>query len=88
MEMLAAGKSAVREVPRERWNAAAYYDADYRTPGKTNSRWGGFLSEIDRFDAAFFNILPLKRSGWTRSSASSLRRHGARLRMRAIPTAH
>ena len=59
-EMLAAGKSAIREVPRERWNAAAYYDADYRTPGKTNSRWGGFLSEIDRFDAAFFNILPVE----------------------------
>jgi amino acid adenylation domain-containing protein len=59
-EMLAAGRSAIQEVPPARWNAAAYYDADYRTPGKTNSRWGGFLLQIDRFDAAFFNILPLE----------------------------
>lgn len=55
---LAAGRSSVQVVPGDRWNADAYFDADYTRPGKTNSRWGGFLSSIDRFDPQFFRILP------------------------------
>jgi acyl transferase domain-containing protein len=53
---LMEGKSSVTEVPRERWNIDEYYDPDVDKLDKTNSRWGGFLSDIDKFDPAFFNI--------------------------------
>jgi polyketide synthase PksN len=44
-ENLKAGRDCIEPVPRERWS-------------HTTSYQGGFLTEIDKFDAAFFNLLP------------------------------
>jgi acyl transferase domain-containing protein/acyl carrier protein len=52
------GIDAITEVPAERWALPSFYDARPVTPGKINTRWGGFLSQIDHFDANFFNISP------------------------------
>jgi acyl transferase domain-containing protein len=56
--LLSDGVDAVREIPPDRWSIASYYDEAPGTPGKTNSRWGGFIEGIDRFDAGFFGISP------------------------------
>jgi len=56
--LLVDGVDAVGEVPPDRWNIAAYYDPARGTPGKTDSRWGGFVDDIDKFDAGFFGISP------------------------------
>jgi acyl transferase domain-containing protein/SAM-dependent methyltransferase len=56
--LLRDGVDAVREVPPDRWNASRYFDADRDAPGKMVTRWGGFIDEIDRFDAALFGISP------------------------------
>src|SRR4051794_37256056 len=53
---LASGFDAIREVPKERWDIDAFYDPAPLVPGKTNSRWGGFLNRIDEFDRQFFGI--------------------------------
>ncbi|HVI44560.1 MAG TPA: SDR family NAD(P)-dependent oxidoreductase, partial [Chitinophaga sp.] len=53
---LAAGKSAIREVPAERWDIDAYYSANPKDLDKTHCRKGGFLDNIDLFDPVFFNI--------------------------------
>lgn len=46
------------EIPKSRWELDEFYDAKGGTPGKMTTRWGGFLDDIDRFDAAFFGISP------------------------------
>ena len=44
------------EVPSDRWDIEAYYDERPGTAGKMNTRWGGFLEQVDGFDADFFGI--------------------------------
>src|SRR5713226_6870253 len=56
--LLVGGVDAVAEVPEDRWHPAAMYHPDPAKPGRMNSRWGGFLDQIDRFDAQFFGISP------------------------------
>ncbi len=55
---LVNGIDSIREVPAERWNVADFYDPNPGTPGKMVTRWGGFLSDVDKFDANFFGISP------------------------------
>jgi acyl transferase domain-containing protein len=45
--LLTEGRSAITDVPAGRWDPAA-----------TDVRRGGFLDDVDRFDAAFFGISP------------------------------
>jgi amino acid adenylation domain-containing protein len=57
-QILRDGVDAVCPIPEERWNIAAYYDADPESPGKMYAREGGFLGDIKAFDADFFGISP------------------------------
>ena len=56
--LLRHGVDAITEVPPERWDVDAYYDPNPDTPGKMNTRYGGFMKGIDRFDSHFFGIAP------------------------------
>lgn len=56
--LLLNGVDAITEIPQDRWSVESFYDDDPERPGKINSRWGGFLESIDRFDANFFRISP------------------------------
>eukprot|EP00727_Mastigamoeba_balamuthi_P011460 m51a1_g6937 putative beta-ketoacyl synthase (4857) ;mRNA; f:212997-229652 len=56
--LLYDGVDAVREVPPERYRAGDFYDRDALRAGKMNSKWGGFVDDIDKFDADFWSISP------------------------------
>jgi polyketide synthase PksJ len=48
-------KNSIREISRSRWNWEDYYGAS-AAPGKTVSKWGALINDIDAFDPHFFNI--------------------------------
>ncbi len=57
-DLLKNGVDAITEVPSDRWDVNEFYDPNPAIPGKMNSRWGGFIDNIDQFDANFFGISP------------------------------
>ena len=53
---------AIGPMPAGRFDLEQYYSPTPADPGKIITREGGFLNEIDRFDAAFFGISPREAS--------------------------
>ncbi|MCG8416520.1 MAG: SDR family NAD(P)-dependent oxidoreductase [Proteobacteria bacterium] len=56
--LLHDGVDAISEVPPTRWAVAEFYHEDIAASGTMNTRWGGFIDSIDRFDPLFFAISP------------------------------
>ena len=50
------GDDLITEIPADRWDADEYYDPEPGVPGRSVSRWGGFLDDIAGFDSEFFGI--------------------------------
>jgi len=63
-KLLSEGKDGISQIPPDRWDVDAYYSPEPDQPGKIITRKGGFLNNIDQFDADFFGI--------TRREAESL----------------
>jgi amino acid adenylation domain-containing protein len=57
-EHLKQGLNMVSEVPADRWDWRDVYGDPAGDALKTNSKWGGFLHDVDKFDATFFGISP------------------------------
>ena len=55
--VLSEGIDAVGDMP-SRWDVDALYDPDPDALGKMTTRQGGFVADIERFDAGFFGISP------------------------------
>lgn len=62
-DLLHDGVDAITEVPPDRWKIDEYYDPDPEKPGKMYTRWGGFIKNVDQFDAQFFGISPREATG-------------------------
>jgi amino acid adenylation domain-containing protein/non-ribosomal peptide synthase protein (TIGR01720 family) len=56
--VLRDGINAIIEVPKDRWDIEHYYDPEPERPGKISSKYGGFLEQVNQFDARFFRISP------------------------------
>ncbi|KUH80912.1 MULTISPECIES: type I polyketide synthase [unclassified Mycobacterium] len=55
-EALLRGDDLVTEIPPDRWDADDYYDPEPGVPGRSVSKWGAFLDDVDCFDSEFFGI--------------------------------
>ena len=53
---LKEARDLITEIPKERWDWREYYGDPLKEANKSNSRWGGFINDIDKFDASFFDI--------------------------------
>src|SRR5216683_666794 len=56
-ELLRSGRSAIRDIPIDRWQTEKLYHPDPAQPGKMVSCRGGFLDQVDRFDPSAFGML-------------------------------
>src|SRR5262249_54349481 len=57
-EHLCAGRELITEVPRDRWDWRDHYGDANAVGNRTSVKWGGFLTEVDKFDCLFFGISP------------------------------
>jgi thioester reductase-like protein len=57
-EFLLSGGDGVGEIPPERWSIQSFHDTRVGIPGKSHSKWGGFIEGNDLFDPSFFSISP------------------------------
>ena len=57
-ELLREGRDCVTEIPRDRMDLMPRYSPRKGEPGASYCKWGGFLSDVDCFDAEFFGYTP------------------------------
>jgi acyl transferase domain-containing protein/NADPH-dependent curcumin reductase CurA/NADP-dependent 3-hydroxy acid dehydrogenase YdfG len=62
-QLLVNGRDAIQETPSSRWSLDKFYAPLTARPGKTQSRWGGYVEDIDQFDPQLFGISPREASG-------------------------
>ncbi|WP_328643850.1 SDR family NAD(P)-dependent oxidoreductase [Streptomyces canus] len=56
-DLLSEGRDAIGRLPA-RWDDLDLYDPTPQSPGKSYAREGGFLADVEGFDAEFFGIPP------------------------------
>ena len=55
-EALLRGDDLITDIPADRWSLDEHYDPQPGVPGRSVSRWGGFIDDVAGFDAEFFGI--------------------------------
>lgn len=55
-KILQEGQDCMVEIPQSRWSIDAYHVPNQYVPGKSISKWGAFLDNIEDFDPDYFGI--------------------------------
>ncbi|MBA2648595.1 MAG: KR domain-containing protein [Legionella sp.] len=55
---LEKGNNMISEIPKNRWDWKEIDGSPDNQNKKTDIKWGGFINDIEAFDASFFNISP------------------------------
>lgn len=62
-ENLKTGKDCITEIPPDRWDYTGEFDPERGKEGKYYCKYGGFLKDVDKFDAPFFHMSPRDAMG-------------------------
>ncbi|WP_345246390.1 alpha/beta fold hydrolase [Nibrella saemangeumensis] len=54
------GRDCISEIPGELWDLEEFFDPIRGKDGKSYSKWGGFMDDIDKFDPLFFKMSNLE----------------------------
>ena len=57
-ELLVSSTDPLEPIPEQRWSLDEWCDENPETKGRTPVREGGFIQDIDLFDASYFGIAP------------------------------
>ena len=57
-ENLRTSTDMISVIPEDRWSWEEFYGDPLKEANKSNSKWGGFMKEVDKFDPLFFGISP------------------------------
>src|SRR5215467_2082552 len=57
-DLLVSERSAITEIPAERWSKSFYYHPRPGTRGRSYTWAAGVIDTVDQFDASFFGISP------------------------------
>lgn len=49
-------RDCIKEIPLDHFDYKEFYDPDSHGDDKMYTKWGGFLEDVDKFDASFFHI--------------------------------
>lgn len=57
-ENLSNAEHAITEIPSDRWSLDGFYEegTESRRSGLSYAKWGGFITDVDKFDPQFFGI--------------------------------
>lgn len=55
-ENLKNSRDLITVIPPDRWWWEDYYGDPLKEANKSNSKWGGFMKDVDKFDPQFFDI--------------------------------
>ncbi|AHC73995.1 ptzD [Candidatus Endolissoclinum faulkneri L5] len=56
--LICDGRSGISEVPADRWSVKDNIDTLTDPSQRSAVHWGGFISDVDRFDPLFFGLSP------------------------------
>ncbi|HET8681309.1 MAG TPA: beta-ketoacyl synthase N-terminal-like domain-containing protein, partial [Micromonosporaceae bacterium] len=57
-DLLTSGRDGIGEVPPERWQSYVDRGPAFASTLRRVTRWGGFRSDVESFDAGFFGLTP------------------------------
>src|SRR5512142_655769 len=57
-DLLLDGRDGITEVPAGRWQVYEHLGPGFAGALRRATRWGGFLRDIEGFDAEFFGLTP------------------------------
>lgn len=55
---LCEATDSIVEIPEERFDYRPLFHSEKGLPGKLYCKWGGFIDDVDQFDAGFFKLSP------------------------------
>ncbi len=56
--LLTSGRDAISVTPSDRWSLEKFFAPGSAKPSKTQSRWGGYVDDLEHFDPQLFGISP------------------------------